>query len=159
MSKLSVWAMLVLGVAALTAPVSGQSQKSKPGLWEISTSVSMPGMPAMGNMGAHTSQVCVTQEMIDKYGGPTSSPGRGNCQMTNVQLTASGMTADMTCSGGMNMTGTVKTTFVDANTTKTTMNMKMGAGGQSMDMTTDVTATYKGPDCGSVKPLPMPASK
>jgi len=156
MNKSYLWVILMLCVAAFAAQAPGQSRK--PGLWEVSSSMSMSGMPQMPQMGSHTTQVCVTQAMIDKYGGPTSNPGPGNCQMTNVQLTATGMTAAMSCSGQMSMTGTVQTTFVDANTTKTTVHMTMNAGGHSMDMTTDTTATYKGPDCGSVKPLPMPAS-
>ncbi len=70
------------------------------------------------------------------------------------------MSANMTCSGQMSMTGTVQTTFVDANTTKSTVHMTMTMGnGQTMTMTTESTSTYKGPDCGSVKPPPMPASK
>jgi len=80
--------------------------------------------------------------------------------MTNVVVTATGMTANMSCSGQMNMTGTVQTTFVDANTTKSTIHMTMTTGnGQTMTTTTESTSTYKGPDCGSVQPLPMPTSK
>ena len=63
----------------------------------------------------------------------------------------------------MNATGTVQTTFVDANTTKTTVHitgtMQMGQNSQPVDMTMQSTSTYKGPDCGSVKPLAMPASQ
>ena len=60
----------------------------------------------------------------------------------------------------MSMTGNVKTTFVDANTTKTTMLMNMTMGnGQQMTMTMNATSTYKGPDCGSVQPLAMPPSQ
>jgi hypothetical protein len=58
------------------------------------------------------------------------------------------------------MTGTVQTTFVDANTTKTTMLMNMTMGnGQQMQMTMQATSTYKGADCGSVQPLAMPPSQ
>jgi len=156
MNKSYVWAALVLCIASVAAP----AQSRKPGLWEVTSSMSMSGMPQMPQMGSHTTQVCVTQAMIDKYGGPTSNPGRGNCQMTNVQLTATGMTANMSCTGQMAMTGTIQTTFVDANTTKTTVTMTMaGANGQTMNMTTQTTSTYKGPDCGSVQPMTMPASK
>jgi len=158
MNKIRIWAILGLCVVALAAQAQGQSRK--PGLWEVTSSMSMSGMPQMPQMGSHTTQVCVTQAMIDKYGGPTSNPGRGNCQMTNVQLTATGMTANMSCSGQMNMTGTVQTTFVDANTTKTTVTMAMTTGnGQTMNMTTQATATYKGSDCGSVQPMAMPSGK
>jgi hypothetical protein len=157
MSKIRIWVILGLCVVALAAQAQGQSRK--PGLWEVTSSMSMSGMPQMSQMGSHTMQVCVTQAMIDKYGGPTSNPQTGNCQMTNVALTAAGMTAKMSCSGQMNMTGTIQTTFVDANTTKTTVTMTMASGnGQTMNMTTQATATYKGADCGSVKPMAVPAS-
>jgi hypothetical protein len=159
MKRTRIWMTLGLCVVALAAQAQGQSRK--PGLWEVSSSMTMSGMP--GNMpaaGSHTTQVCVTQAMIDKYGGPTSSPPQGQCQMTNVSLTASGMTANLACTGKTSMTGTVQTTFVDANTTKTTMTMNMTMGnGQAMTMTMQSTATYKGADCGSVKPLAMPASQ
>ena len=159
MSKTGIWMTLGCCMVALAVQAHGQSRR--PGLWEVTSSMSMSGMPAnMPTSGSHTTQVCVTQAMIDKYGGPTSNPGRGNCQMTNVVLTATGMTANMTCSGQMNMTGTVQTTFVDANTVKTTVTMTMsGGGGQAMTMTTNSTSTYKGPDCGSVQPLAVPTSK
>lgn len=147
--------MLGLSIAALAAPAQGQR---KAGLWEVTSSMTMSGMPAMPSMGSHSQQVCVTQEMIDKYGGPTTNPQNAQCQMTNVSLTATGMTANMTCTGRMPMTGTVKTTFVDANTTKTVMELNMSMpNGQAMTMTMNSTSTYKGTDCGSVKPLPMPS--
>ena len=158
MNKIHIGA--ILGLCALALAAQAQGQGRKPGLWEVTSSMSMAGMPQMAQMGSHTTQVCVTQAMIDKYGGPTSNPQTGNCHMTNVQLTASGMTANMSCSGQMNMTGTVQTTFVDANTTKTTVTMAMTTGnGQTMNMTTQATATYKGSDCGSVQPMAMPSGK
>ena len=151
---------IVLGCCVIALAVQAQGQNRQPGLWEVTSSMTMTGGPAnMPQMPPQTTQVCVTQAMINKYGGPTSNPQSGNCQMTNVVLTATGMTANMTCSGGMNMTGTVQTTFVDANTTKTTIQMTMPVGPNTMTMTTQMTSVYKGPDCGSVKPLAMPASQ
>jgi hypothetical protein len=158
MSKVRVWTVccFVLVLAGMA-----NAQRGKAGLWEITSSMTMSGGPMnVPQMPPRTSQVCVSQAMVDKYGGPTTSPGRGNCQMTNVVVTATGMTANMSCSGQMNMTGTVQTTFVDANTTKSTIHMTMTTGnGQTMTTTTESTSTYKGPDCGSVQPLPMPTSK
>jgi hypothetical protein len=122
--------------------------------------MSMSGGPQnMPQMPPRTSQVCVTQAMIDKYGGPYSNPPQSQCQMTNMSLSATGMTATLTCTGRGNMTGTVQTTFVDANTTKTTVQMSMAMGSNTMNMTMLSTATYKGPDCGSVQPLALPPSK
>ncbi len=154
--KFYLWVILLLSIIGLTAQAQGQNQK--PGLWEITATVSMAGMPQMPQMGAHTTQVCVTQAMIDKYGSAYSGPQQANCQTTNVSVTPTGMTAKIVCSGQMSMTGTVTATFVDANTTKSTMHMTMNMGGRTMDMTTESTETYKGPDCGSVKPMAVPAA-
>lgn len=156
MNKTRVWTIMACCLIALAPLAQGQR---KAGLWEITSSMSMSGMPNMPMAGSHTTQVCVTQAMIDKYGGPYSNPQTAQCQVTNVSLTASGMTANLTCTGRMNMTGTVQTTFVDANTTKTNMQLNMAMpNGQAMTMTMNSTSVYKGADCGSVQPLPMPPS-
>jgi hypothetical protein len=157
MSKTRIWVMVSCCLIAIAASAQGQR---KAGLWEVTSSMSMSGMPSMPNMGSRTQQVCVTQAMIDKYGGPYSNPQTGQCQVTNVSLSPTGMSANLSCSGRMTMTGTVQTTFVDAGTTKTTVQMHTTmANGQSMDMTMQSTATYKGADCGSVQPLTMPPSQ
>ena len=157
MSKTRIWVVVSCCLVAMAASAQGQR---KAGLWEVTSSMSMSGMPNMPQMGSHTQQVCVTQAMIDKYGGPYSNPQNAQCQVTNVSLTPTGMSADLSCTGRTTMTGTVKTTFVDANTTKTTMLMNMTMGnGQQMQMTMQSTSTYKGADCGSVQPLAMPPSQ
>lgn len=150
--------LLCCSIVALAGMANAQSRK--PGLWDVTTQMSMTGGPAaMPQMPARTTQVCVTQAMIDKYGGPTSTPPQGQCQMTSVSLTATGMTASMACTGRSPMTGTVQTTFVDANTSKTTINMTMAMGANTMNMVMQSTASYKGADCGSVQPMAMPAGK
>jgi hypothetical protein len=113
--------------------------------------------------GPRTSQVCVTQAMIDKYGGPYSNPPRGDCQVTNISIKDTGMTANVACTGQMTSTGTVETTFVDANTAQTKMHMtgtmQMGPNSRPMDISMTAKSVYKGPDCGNVKPLPVPPAK
>ncbi|MGB8029356.1 MAG: DUF3617 family protein [Terracidiphilus sp.] len=157
MSKTRIW--MVVGCCLIALATSAQGQR-KAGLWEVTSQMSMSGMPNMPQMGSRTQQVCVTQAMIDKYGGPYSNPQNGQCQVTKVSLTPTGMSANLSCTGRTTMTGTVQTTFVDANTTKTTMQMNMTMGnGQQMNMTMQSTATYKGADCGSVQPLAMPPSQ
>ncbi len=158
MSRTRIW-MAVVSCCLIALAASAQGQR-KAGLWEVTSQMSMSGMPNMPQMGSHTQQVCVTQAMIDKYGGPYSNPQNAQCQVTNVSLSPTEMSADLSCSGRMSMTGTVKTTFVDANTTKTTMLMNMTMGnGQQMQMTMNATSSYKGADCGSVQPLAMPPSQ
>jgi hypothetical protein len=122
----------------------------------------MPG-GAHGMGGPRTSQVCVTQEMIDKFGGPYSNPPRADCQVSNVSVKDTGMTATVACTGQFTGNGDVATTFVDQNTVQTQVHvsgtMQMGPNSRPIDVTMQSKATYKGPDCGSVKPLAMPASK
>lgn len=152
--------MMMVGLCVVALAAQAKAQSRKPGLWEVTSQMSMTGGPAgMPQMPPHTTQVCVTQAMIDKYGGPYSNPPQAQCQVTNVSLTATGMTANLTCTGRTTVTGTVQTTFVDANTTKTTMQMTMAMGANTMNMTTQATSVYKGSDCGSVKPLAMPPSQ
>ena len=190
-----IFACCLVGVAA-----HAQS-KQKPGLWEMTSTMNMAGMPQMPQMpqgaqmpnvqlppgvtlppgvqmpqagampggmggpmgGAHTTQVCVTQAMIDKYGGPYSNPPRGNCTVTDISVKDTGMTASIACTGQMTATGTVATTFIDSNSSSTkvhmTGTMQRGPDSRPLDVTIQSRATYKGPDCGSVKPAVLPDSK
>lgn len=173
MNKTRIWT--VVGCCSLGLAVLAWGQtRPKPGLWETTTQMSMAGMPQMPQLppgvqmpaspfAPHTSQVCVTQAMIDKYGSPYSNPPRGNCQMTNMAVTPDGMTATLTCTGQMSATGTVQTTIVDANTTKSTVHitgtMQMGSNSRPIDMTIQSTSVYKGADCGDVQPVTMPPSQ
>lgn len=157
MGKTRIWVVVSCCLIAMAASAQGQR---KAGLWEVTSQMSMSGMPSMPQMGSRTQEVCVTQAMIDKYGGPYSNPQNAQCQVTNVSLSPTGMSANLSCTGRTSMTGTVKTTFVDANTTKTTMLMNMTMGnGQQMTMTMNATSSYKGADCGSVQPLAMPPNQ
>ncbi len=179
---ISMVAWMAAACLLLAAVNAGAQAKPKAGLWEYSTQMSMggqqmqmPQLPAgvklpagvsmpQGMGGAIVTQVCVTQDQIDKYGGPTAQPQRGNCQLTNLVTKSDGMSADIKCTGDMNATGNIVSKWSNGgNTTNTTMHMTgtMNAGGNSqpIDMTTQANATYKGADCGSVKPLQTPAAK
>lgn len=170
MSKTLNW-MLVGSCSLAVAAIAWGQIKQKPGLWEVTATMSMAGMPQMpagAPQGAsmfapHTSQVCVTQAMIDKYGGPNPQPPRGDCKVTDMVTKPNGMSAKITCSGQMNATGTVETTWTDPNVTHSevhfTGSMAMGQMTHPIDMTMKADSTYKGPDCGSVKPIEMPGDK
>ena len=84
MSKTRIWMVVGCCLFALAARAQGQR---KAGLWQVTSQMSMSGMPNMPAMGSHTQQVCVTQAMIDKYGGPYSNPQNAQCQVTNVSVT------------------------------------------------------------------------
>jgi hypothetical protein len=190
MRKTRVW--IIMGCCLFAVAFFAWAQGArKAGLWETTTTMNFggsqmpPGMPPNAQMpqlppgvqlppgmqmpqmqnspfAPRTTQVCVTQAMIDRFGGPSPSPPSRNsdCKMTNISVTAKGMTATMVCTGQTNVTGTVEATFVDANTTNTkvhiTGTMQMGQNSRPVDMTMQSTSVYKGPDCGSVKPIEMP---
>lgn len=152
---------------AATALLLMAQPSQRPGLYETTSNMTwqqspMPNGMQMPGGGPHTNQVCVTQEMIDKYGGPTpqQSP-RSQCQMANVNKTATGMTADYVCTGGFSGTGKVESTWTASGTATTkvhfTGNMQMGPQSRPIEWTMDSTSAYKGSDCGNVKPIQMPA--
>jgi hypothetical protein len=74
-----------------------------------------------------------------------------------------GMTAEISCTGQMIAKGTVTSTFTDGNSYNTTVHilgtMQMGQNSRPVDMTMQANGVYKGPDCGSVKPITMPAGQ
>jgi hypothetical protein len=165
---------ITLGCCLLAIAVSASAQTNrKPGLWETTTTMTWqqsplpPGMQAPPNSpfnGApHTTQVCVTQAMIDKYGAPVPGSSRGNCQITNVSLKLTGMTATMVCSGQFSGSGTVESNWTMPDHAKGkvhfTGTMTMGPNSRPIEWTSESESVYKGPDCGSVQPLPMPADK
>jgi hypothetical protein len=171
MRKSRVWITLGLCLFAAVAFVWAQSNR-RPGLWETTASMTwqQSPMPAGMNMPTGikspfsgtttTSQVCLTQEMIDKYGAPVP-PARSGCQVLNIVLKANGMTADMVCSGPMNGKGSIESSWTDTSRARSkvhfTGTMQMGPNTMPVEWTVDSTSAYKGPDCGSVKPLPMPS--
>jgi len=177
MHKTRTWITMGCCLFAVALFAWAQSGR-KAGLWEITTTMTMggqqmpqlppgvtlpPGMKMPSSFGGGMPiQVCVTQAMIDKYGGaaPSTPSKNADCKVTDVSIQSSGMTAKINCTGQMTATGTVESTFVDANTTNTKMHitgtMQHGSNSMPVDMTMQSTSVYKGADCGSVKPLPLP---
>lgn len=163
---------ITMGCCLLTcaAIALGQAQR-KPGLWEMTSTMTfqqspMPqGMQAPGGSpfggGPHTVQVCVTQAMIDRYGAPVSA--NRSCKVTDVSLKATGMTANLVCTGMMSGTGTVESNWSDPDHAKGKVHfvgtMQMGPNSHPVEWTSESESTYKGADCGSVQPVPMPEDK
>jgi hypothetical protein len=159
-------------VAAMAAFVYTAAQaQSKPGLWEITSSMKMNGasMPQIppdqlaklkaqgikvpGMDGQQTRiKECVTQEIVDKYGGPAPHE-RPGCTLNNVQRTSGGMSAEMVCTGDTKGTATIKATHVDS--THSTMSMHFtgtNKQGRTMEFQMDSTSQMLSDSCGDVKP-------
>lgn len=164
MVKKRYWIALV-GCFLAVAIIWAQANR-KPGLWQMTSTMTwqqspMPAGMTMPGGGPQTSQVCVTQAMIDKYGAPT--PQSHDCQTENVVMKSNSMSADWICTGRMPGKGTVESSWTDADHARTKVHflgsMPIGPNSKTLEYSMDVVSVYKGADCGSVKPLPMPDSK
>jgi hypothetical protein len=175
MSKTQI--RVTLGCCLLAASILAFAQAvRKPGLWEMTSTMTWikspmpPGMtlpPGVQNPFApttRTTQVCMTQEMIDTFGAPfANSQAQESCTVSNVVLKPTSMSAEMNCTGRMNAHATIESSWPSGDTAHGTMHFtgtaQMGANSIPVEYTVESTSIYKGADCGNVKPLPMPATK
>lgn len=164
MRRTRLW--ITLGCCFFTLTLLVWAQARKPGLWEMTTNQTWqqspfpPGMPnPMGN-GPRTTQVCVTQEQLDKYGAVVPQQSR-YCQVTNVVKKPNGMTADMECTGPMSGKGTLESSWTDPDHAKGkvhfTGEIHMGSNTKPIEWTAESNSVFKSSDCGNVKPMAMPA--
>lgn len=153
--------LLLPALCFLALALLAWSQSRKPGLYEVTSTMTWQQSPFPNGMGPasepRTTQVCVTQEQIDKYG--TVPPQlHGDCQLTNVEKKATSMTAELVCTGPMGGKGDVHSTWADdghSSSTKVhfTGAMQMGPNSRPVEWTVVATSQFKGADCGSVKPI------
>ena len=166
-------AILCCAIAAFFALPSSAQEGRQPGLYEATSKMTWqqspfpPNMPAPPNSpfgsGSHTTQVCVTQAQIDKYAGPPPQT-HGDCQMTNMNKSATGMSGTLVCTGQMSGNGDFEAHWVPGEgkgTSKVhfTGTMTMGPRSAPVEWTIESTSVFKGPDCGSVKPIQTPGGK
>lgn len=168
MRKIGLW--IPVGLLLLTAAIFAIAQGTlKAGLWSSTSTMTWQQSPFPAGMqmpqgvnnpfggGPRTTQVCVTQQMIDKYGGPLPQ-SRGDCKMSNMSTKGNTMTADWVCTGQMAGKGTYEGSWTDDSHTKSkvhfTGTMQMGPRSTPVEWTMESTSTFVGADCGSVKPPP-----
>jgi hypothetical protein len=159
----------MLSSLLLVATVFAWAQGRKAGLWEITTTMTWQQTPFPAGMtppgganspfagGPHTSQVCLTQAIIDKYGAPVPQSRAADCQFANVQKTDHDMTAEMVCTGRMNGKGTVKSAWDDPEHAKGNVHftgtVQARSGTMPVEWTSESTSVFKSADCGDVKPV------
>jgi hypothetical protein len=166
MRRTSIWLAFVCLTFAVALLAVAQAGK-KPGLWEVTSRMTWkqspvpegPGGTGGGppmNPSPHSTQVCLTQAMIDKYGGPI--PQTHDCKVLNVNKTANSMTADWVCNGRMSGKGKIESSWADENRTSGkihfagTLQTAQGAS-RPVEWTNEMMSVYKGPDCGTIKPV------
>lgn len=163
---------LALAVLALCCSVFASAQLHKAGLYETTTKMDItvspfPQMPSSTNSpmtSPHTTQVCVSQAYIDKYNGimQASANGHQDCKITTMNKTANGFTGTMTCNGRVQGTSTMEFSWPEPNhstgTVHFTGQMQLGPQSKPFEYVMHVNSTYKGADCGTVKPIELPAN-
>jgi hypothetical protein len=168
MRKIQLWITMACCLFAVTIAASAQGIR-KPGLWEMTSNMSWqksplppgvtlpPGMKSPFSGSTTTTRVCLTQAMIDKYGAPVSHSK--DCKIVNISMHATGMTAEMVCSGSMSGKGEIESSWAFGGVTKGRVHfagsMQSGPKPMPVEWTVNSTSTYKGPECGSVKPMPV----
>jgi len=148
----------------------------KPGLWDITNTVQMSGMPpipnldqmppeqrarieaAMKNMAGtpHTAKSCVTRDSIEKAIAASNNTRNNSCAPKLISVSASKVELHVDCapekgdsktSGDMTIERKDPEHFTGTGAMKST-----GANGRAMDMKWSMTGAFVSSDCGSVKP-------
>lgn len=110
------------GIAAVAlVAVPAIASHGKAGLWSITVTMNMPGMPDMSKLppeaqaamrahgvtaGGHTMTIqhCMTQAEVDAIKPPPMRNGQ-DCKMSNLKTSGQSFSADMVCTGEMKATG------------------------------------------------------
>ena len=123
---------LIFAVAAFAAP------NYKEGLWEITTTMNMPGMPKE-MMRPMKHQVCMTKQNAVPQ---QKEKGEQQCKMTDQKTVGNKVFWTMTCKNGTVSNGEIaysKTTFDGSQTTTTSQ------GGKLMTVKSTMSGKYLGP--------------
>jgi Protein of unknown function (DUF3617) len=169
---------LVLAVClplALYAADSLTPLNVKEGLWEVTVTHSMSGMPAApsippdalakmppeqrarveammkGTPSTDVRKECVTKEKLEKHSA--FSNNRGECTRTVVSSTGSKLELKFHCEEKQSSSdGTFLMEAVASDAVKGTMHMVMNSNnGHTMNMDFTISSKYLGPACGDVK--------
>ena len=146
----------------------------KEGLWEMTVTHSMSGMPAMpdippdvlakmppeqrarmeammkGGPSTDVRKECITKEKLAK--NSAFSNNRGECTRTVVNSTGSKLEVKIHCEEKQASTdGTLVLETVGSDHVKGTMQSATNANGHTMNMNFTFSSKYLGPACGDVK--------
>ena len=156
-----MWMTLGIGLFAVSAVAMGPEKK--PGLWEVTSNMTWVQSPFPNGAPPstpNTVKICLTQAMIDKYGGGQPQTGRGQCTTSNFVIKPGHVSADISCTGAMSGKGSWESSWTDPDHTTDsshfTGEIKMGPNTRPVEWKTTGTSTFISSDCGSVKPLAMP---
>jgi len=167
-------ALVVFSALALWAADNITALNVKEGLWEMTVTHSMSGMPAMpdippdvlakmppeqrarmeammkGGPSTDVRKECITKEKLAK--NSAFSNNRGECTRTVVNSTGSKLEVKIHCEEKQASTdGTLVLETVGSDHVKGTMQSATNANGHTMNMNFTFSSKYLGPACGDVK--------
>jgi hypothetical protein len=169
-----IWSIIVFSAVALWAVDCITPLNVKEGLWEMTVTHSMTGMPAAPNLppdalaklppdqrarievmmnGSNNTDVhkeCVTKEKLQQHSA--FSANRGTCTRTVVSSTGSKMEVKFHCEDKQTISdGSFLVEAIGSDNVKATMHSVTNANGHTMNMDFVITSKYLGPACGDVK--------
>jgi hypothetical protein len=122
--------MMFVCAIAVAAAAGAQSVKSpqKPGKWQVTTDMDMPGMPM--KMKPITTEVCVTEADLQDPQKAVPKDAKSDCKVSDYKVAGNTVTWAMECPS-QKMKGTGEATYTGDAYTGT---MKMEMGEQKMSM-------------------------
>ena len=148
MRSLPTYALFVAFASAAHAAVA---PNMKPGLWEVTVKMEMPGMPQA--MPAQTTQRCITAKDIEdpRKVGPGADPRTASqCEVSNYRTQGNTASWEMACKGPEQMKGSGSMTY-EGDRYSGVNRMTMNRGGQVMTMTMSYAGRYLGECRAGVK--------
>lgn len=139
----------------------------KAGLWEVTNSTTWqktpvaPGTPGGPPRGTpHTTQVCLTQEMVDA--GALLPQSRGQCRIEDKVINPGSINANYVCTGKMQGNGKLETTLPDLEHVRGSIHfvgtIEVQGHSKPIEWTTTSTAVFKGTDCNQNPAQPAPGA-
>jgi hypothetical protein len=129
--------------ATLSATASAAPSNMQPGLWEITTETSMPGMPM--SIPPQTMRHCYTAAELSQAQNTVPQSGDASCKIKDYQVKGNTATWTIECSGEAAMRGS-GTMTTNATSYSGSMTSVMSHPGGTMEMTSSWRARRIG-DC------------
>lgn len=163
---------LAAACIAVVATSADAARWGRPGLWTMSTvmSMQMGGMPAamtpaqmarMKKMGVKMpmagqpveTKMCVTPQDAEAFGSHHYSSADAGCHQTSITRTGNHIHTIVSCNGRMQGQGTADVTLTDDAHYKTTFTFNGTSHGRPVNMKIDTSAHWLSGDCGNIKPF------
>jgi uncharacterized protein DUF3617 len=141
----------------------------KPGLWEITSSHLISGIPplpkemegqvtpeqraameaafrkeAAKGPQTETERECITQKDVEK----PFDVGQKDCTQTVVRTTRTTQEVRLVCNGAVKGSGVMRVTTLTPETMTGTLDLQLGEGKDAMKVKSDLKGRWLGPDCG-----------